>query len=426
MGSLSGGILNQIVLTWLYFFYVDVNHFSSTAIGGAMVIYAIWNAVNDPLFGFISDRTRTRWGRRIPYIIFCTVPFAVAFMLIWMPPLSILKTDLSRIAYYLISICVYDTFYTIVLLNWTALFPEMYMHEKDRNRVSGLKMAFGVVGAIISTVAVEPFYKAFGWKTMAVVFGIIGCITMYMSLLGSRENPAHSEKQSLNLLESFKNTFINFSFLMFVFANTFVESFKNIVLATLPFYAKYVLNAENGVSIITGIIFVVSIGFVPFWIWVTNKKGARSTFIASLICFAVAVSAFFFAQSMTVAIVISVAAGFGLSGVLILTDVLIAQVIDEDQIKTRVRREGAYYGVNAFVIRFSIAVQSITMALIFNLFKYDSNLKVQSGSAVTGIRLLMSFIPVIFIAGAVVFMVFYPIHGEKLKAIKQNVIEMEK
>lgn len=420
MGALASGMLGQIVNTWLMFFYVATLKFSSTSIGYAMAIYAIWNSINDPILGYISDITKSRWGRRIPYIVFGTLPFALSFMMIWMPPLNLLKTDFLRTLYFLLSICLYDTFFTMVILNWTALFPEMYPREKDRNRVSGLRQIFGVVGAIAATVAVEPFYKAYGWSAMAIVFGILGCIIMYLSLLGSRENPAYAEKQSLNLIDSFKSTLINKSFLTFVFANTSFEIVKLLITASIPFYITYVLNVKNGVAILTGIIFIIAILSMPFWIWITNKKGARDSFILGLLLFAAAIVFFYFAKNLIIALIVGVFTGFSLAGLLLMPDVLISQVIDEDEMKTGRRREGAYFGVNALILRLSVAAEALIVAYVLKWSNYNNMMTTQTASTVNGIRMLMSFIPVVFIVLAVIFAKLYPIHGERLKKIKDR------
>lgn len=427
MGSFSGGILGQVFSIWIYFFYVDTLKFDNAAIASAMTIYALWNAINDPLFGFISDKTRSRWGRRIPYIIFLTIPMVLAFMMIWMPPLELLKTDFSRMAYFLISICLYDTFFTIVFLNWTALFPEMYVREEDRNRVSGLRQILGVLGAIVASVAAQPFFNAFGWTAMGIVFGIISGITMYMSLLGSKEKPFKAEKNPIGLIASFKSTLINYSFLTFVFSNTFVEVVKIIVMGSIPFFSKYVLKSEGIQPIMMGIIFISSIIFIPVWVKISNKMGGRNTFILSLVSFGVTLFFFFIVNSVTTALIAAVTIGFGLGGLLMIPDVLMSQVIDEDEVKTGLRREGAYFGVNAFILRFSVAIQVNVMAYVQRLTKYDNTLSVelQPESAITGIRLLMSIIPIVFILFAIFFAVLYPLHGERLRKIKDRAIEIE-
>jgi GPH family glycoside/pentoside/hexuronide:cation symporter len=128
-----------------------------------MVIYGIWNAINDPLLGQISDRTRTKRGRRIPYVLWGSLPFALAFMLVWLPTKSWFGGDSVKLfIYFIIAVFLYDGLYTLVILNWTAIFPEMYKTQEERTRVSALRQVLGVLGSIIGSVLPPLLYNKIG------------------------------------------------------------------------------------------------------------------------------------------------------------------------------------------------------------------------------------------------------------------------
>ncbi|HON42471.1 MAG TPA: MFS transporter, partial [Bacillota bacterium] len=125
LGSFTAALLGQAFSSWAQLYYVDILKLPLVLYGTGMTIYGIWNAINDPLAGQWSDRTRTRWGRRIPFILFGTVPFCAVFILVWTVPQSVQASASSLFAYFLGMAFLFDGLFTVVILNWTALFPEM-------------------------------------------------------------------------------------------------------------------------------------------------------------------------------------------------------------------------------------------------------------------------------------------------------------
>ncbi len=423
-GSFSGGIVGTAFGSWLMFFYIDTLHFNAGAIGVSMVIYAVWNAVNDPLMGYISDRTRSRWGRRIPYVLFGTIPLMVAFFLVFSPPMDLLQSSFSQILYFTLSICIYDTFFTTVLLNWTSVVPEMYPQERDRNRLLGISQVFGIVGAMVGTVAVEPLVKAFGWSAMAAIFAVVGVVTMLIAVFGMREDPNNRVPEAIKLVDSFKYTLKSKSFLLCVFSVLFVESARTMLLAALPFYADYVLGQDFAYTILVAAILLAAIVLTPLVVFISNKKGAKHAYIFSLMVFTAGCFLFFFSPNLTSCIVIGVLMGFGVTGAITMPNVLLGQVIDEDQTVTGLRREGAYFGINALIMRLSVAFQSVAMTAILTLTGYDSSSSHQSATVVTGIKSLMSFVPAAFILIALAFAYFYPLYGNRLIEVRSKIEQL--
>lgn len=138
LGSFSASILGQTVTTFAIYYYVDVLKVPTKMISLVMLFYGIWNAINDPLFGQISDTTRTKWWRRIPYVAGFTLPLCIAFALLWMPPYPA-GAEKSLFIWYFIVIFLFDGLFTIVVLNWTALFPEM----STRRQGTGFRLKAG-------------------------------------------------------------------------------------------------------------------------------------------------------------------------------------------------------------------------------------------------------------------------------------------
>lgn len=423
-GNFSGGIVNYAMSAWFMYFYVDKMELDTKYYGIAMVIYGIWNAINDPMMGIISDKTRSRWGRRKPYMMFGAVPLGLSLVLLFSPPMELLQTQVGLLVFFVVSLCIYDTFFTMTMLTWSAALPEMYLDEKNRARVNVYSQILGVLGAMIATVAVQPIINAFNFQVMAIIFGAIGIVTMLMSAYGVRERAVNSQAGSLTVVQSFKATFTNKAFLICVTSVLMVEVGKVICTATMAFYSDYVMKNELGVTIIMGVMFASSMVFAPLISFLCNRVGAKKTYIISTVIFALGCAGYMLAPGIVAAAIVSVVAGIGVSGVMIMPNMLYAEIIDDDQVRTGVRREGAFYGMNALVMRLSIVLQGAITALVFDGTGYVANAAEQTASAVWGIRVLMGLVPLVFSGIAIIILLFYPIDKVRLAEVQARVREL--
>lgn len=421
-GNFTASLFGTIIGTWLSFFYIDTLGFNAKAIGIAMIIYSIWNAINDPLMGFISDRTHTKLGRRLPYVLFGAIPFGLCFIFVFSPPTASLTTPTAQILYYTLSLCVYDFFFTTVLLNWEAVVPDMYEKEKDRGRIIGIAQVADVLGGVIASVAVEPVFTKYGWSAMATIFGCIGAIVMLLTVFGIRENPKHAAQPSLPLLQSIRQTFRSRSFLICVCCVFFVETARLLLMAAVPYYAKYIFpDVDMAAMVITSVVFVSALLFTPLVIFVSNRIGTKKTYILSLLLFALVACGFFFSNSFILSVVLSVLLGLGVTGGLLMPKLLYTEIIDEDQSVTGLRREGAFYGIQAFIIRFASGLQAVILSLLMGIFGYVEGAQTQVASAATGFKVAMSFLPAGLVLIGCLIITRYPLYGERLAQVKQKI-----
>lgn len=418
LANFSGGIVSYAIGSFYMFFYVDQLGLGAQYYAIAMFIYGVWNAINDPIAGYFSDRTKTRWGRRKPYIMFGAIPLMISFALVFMPPEFVLNNQVSLFIYFLISMCVYDTFFTIVMLNWSAVLPEMYLKESDRSRVGGIAQVLGVIGAVGATVLVQPIVLAYGYGVMSIIFAIIGGITMLLSCYGIRENEANMDIEPLGFKETLVETFKNRSFRICVSSVLIIETAKILIVSSMAFYTSYVLVNDLGVTILMGAMFLSSIIFTPIIIKFCKMFGAKSVLMSAIFVYAVGSLGLFLAPNIVVAAIVALFLGYGVSGTMIVENVLYAQIIDEDQLITGKRREGAYFGINALVMRLSVVFQGFFSAFVLSASGYISGVAIQSASAVFGIRVLMGLAPfVLCVLGALVLR-RYPLYGKALEELK--------
>lgn len=426
-GNFAASLAGSVFSTYVMFYYVDVLKMPAYLIGLAMGIYGVWNAINDPLLGQLSDRTKSRWGRRIPYILFGTIPFVLFFTFVWTPPVNLIGGNITAMLIYFICIIfLFDLLYTLVIINWTSLFPEMYKTQEERTRVSVYRQVFGIVGNILGVALPPILYVAIGWSAMGIVFGVLTLVFLGLSLLGSKEDPSAAESAGLPLFKALKATFSNKSFLIYVLAAMFLQFTFVMLQAVMPFYAKYVVHVEGfKVSVLLGVIFIMAMLWVTFWGRRANRRGSKNTIIVSSVIYAVALIPLLFLKSFYSVVISTALIGIGLAGLMVLLDVMLSDVIDEDELRTGARREGMYFGINGLLVRLAISFQAVIMGFVFNASGYDANLPVASQPAgtITGIKVLLVIIPIISVLIAVLIFSRYPLSGEKLREVKEKIKE---
>ncbi|MBE3519191.1 MAG: MFS transporter [Firmicutes bacterium] len=428
LGSFSAAITGNAVGTHAIFYYVDVLKVPSHLISIAMFFYGIWNSINDPLFGYFSDRTRTRWGRRIPYIVIFGLPMALAFWGFWAPPFPTTQ-PYNLFIWYFVLIFLFDGFWTIAILNWTALFPEMYPSLEDRARVSALRQVLGIPGLMLGIAAVPALAARIGWPTVGAIYAVLGGVTLYASLLGAKEHPEFSQEPSLGVFEAIKATLVNKSFLTYIGPCFLLQYTFTALTAALPFYAKYVLKATpDQTTYLLGTIFVVALPLIPVWGKFIARIGPKKAMQMAMTWWAVFLIPFSFITNFIQGIVAVVILAVGLAGAMVLFDVLLADVVDEDELKTGRRREGMYFGANALVIRLGISLNSLVMGLVLAWSRYNANLPVeaQPATAVLGFRILCSAIPIVATVLGLFILRHYPLEGERLQEIKAKIAELHR
>lgn len=424
-GSIGSSLGNQALSAYLYFFYVDVSRMAPAVVSAGLLFYSLWNAVNDPILGFISDRTRTRWGRRIPYVVAGALPLGIAFYLVWAPGLFF-GDGVPTLAYFLAVTFLFDFFYTLVVLNWTALFPEMFPSLDERAQVSAWRQVFGLIGLAGALGGAPLIYSSLGWPAMGVFFGALTAIPLALSVLGAREDPTRKD-ESVGLGRALKLTVVNRSFVSFALTSFLIQLVFVLLLAALPFWVKYALGLESvALTFIQAGLILVTVASLLVWRRLAVVWGPKRAMQRSILLFAVALALFWFPSDLTGAIAAAAAVGLGLGGILLLLDVLLSDVIDEDAVVSGARREGMYFGVHALILRLNISVQGLIHGAVLTATGYNADLAVQPESAVLGIRLLMTAIPMAIALAALLSLHFYPLVGDRLRQVKDRLRERER
>ncbi|UCH03683.1 MAG: MFS transporter [Candidatus Thorarchaeota archaeon] len=444
IGGGSGDQITYFAFTFLIFtFYYAVVGVDVNLVTLGFVMWSFWNAINDPLLGLASDRTKTKWGRRKPWIAVGFIPLSFMMIFLWTPPVG--NMALSFV-YFLVMIMVFDTLFTMVSLNITSLFPEMWLEEKERNSANNYRSMFTVIGLIVAFIVPTLFISDLSAATVpaaqvlseyqfsGAILAIAAAICYTITLLwGVRERPEFSsDSQSVpNWGKAFRHTLGNRTFQWYLVSNTCVWYVFGLIPTIVPLYGQFVLNIGAGETIMLGLLlaaaFISGGIFVNLWKYLVNRwDDLRKTWMVAMVFWAVTLAVVVFVSDVTVALVVFAINGIGLAGNLQLRDLVIAHIIDEDEVQTGVRREGAFFGVNALIMRLSVVFIFLSIASVFNNTGWAVFDPLPGAETILGLRLLLGVFPAIALLMGALGMTRFRLTGEEWRSVKKQRDEIHK
>jgi len=372
MGSFGLEAAFKVFVGFYMFFYVDTLGLVIALAAIINVVYALWDAVNDPLVGYLSDNTRTRWGRRKPWIL-TALPFYVIFLVLIYAVPDMFQGGMLLFWYALVVILLFETVNTIISTNYEALFPELFQGFKERTRASAYNQGFGMVGELVGFALTPIIYTQFGFVPTAVFFALMAGILVFFSLMRNREDPNAQKAPPLNLKGAFGDVFHDRPFWQFTIVATLLWFTTGVYTLATPFWTKYTLQASpQAPSIIFAAVFLVAIVSVSLWSRLVRRWGTKQTWLWAIGVFILSAIVLAFASNLIVGVIGAALAGVGLGGVKVCREMILANLVDRSTERTGRRQEGVYYGLNRFIGRLSKILESLALILLGVLFGYVS------------------------------------------------------
>ncbi|MHA1731344.1 MAG: MFS transporter [Promethearchaeota archaeon] len=426
----------QFFTFYIFTFYFSVMKLDVNLITVAFIAWSVWNSLNDPLLGAISDRTMTRWGRRRPYMMVALVPLGIMVFLLFSPPGQPGAGGASTFAYFVVMIMVFEGFYTMYSLNLTSSFPEIFLKPEARFKANNVRQIMAILALIVATLVptmiIPDLTDAQYYPKYQLVGALVGVMVVVGGLVflkwGPRERPEFSKdyEKSPGLVESIKTCVRSKSFRRYIpaeIANWFVYGLLPTI---IPLYAKFVLGVEGIMTgLLLGMAFICGAGFMSLWKAVVRRLGPRKTWMISMSTWIATLVPTLFISDVVGGLVTFALMGLGLSGSLYIIDLIVADIIDEDEVATGIRREASYYGVNALFLRFSTIFVFLAISLVFNsvgwtIFEPES----VTPEILMGLRVLMFVFPVIALAIAIVAVYTYPLDGERRAKMREKLVKI--
>lgn len=411
VGDLGGNLFFTAMGFWSLNYLTDTVGIAAATAGLAIMIGKIWDAVTDPMMGFISDRTRSRWGRRRPYFLFGAVPMMLSMWFFFTAPHF--ATSFGGFLWAALALCILNTAFTVVNIPYGALTPDLTKSYKERSALNGFRFSFAVIGTILGAAIVLPIVKVAGvgneragFSMVGLIFGIVMAISILITFFSVREGdhsrePVSKEKFFATFLAVFKNkTYVR---LLVVYACnltgiTFIQTI-------LVYYFKYLYNNEGMTTIAMVLLLVTAMVCVPVSVMVAKKIGKKLTYQLALGIITISCMTIFFlghVLGMNFTLAVMVFSGIGIGFSYVPPFAMLPDVVEVDSVQTGKRKEGAYYGMWTFISKLGVATATALAGLFLGWSGFIAGAD-QTPATLMMIRYIVGPIPaVIFIAGILI------------------------
>jgi len=422
--DLGFSLLSTILGAYFAIFLTDVVGVSPGIAAAAIFVGRSWDYINDPIFGHLTDRTRTRWGRRRPYLLIGPIPFALSFLMLWwIPPWH---SSLGLAVYYALAYVVFDAAATMIYMPYFALTPELASDYDERTSLTTYRSFFSILGSLLAFTLPLMIVGAFTPEnaphmlSMAALFGLISIVPFFLLFFVARERPEYMQQERPGLRQSLRAARNNRPFVvgMLIFLLTWVS--VEIVQATLLFFIKYVAQREAQSDVLMAAIFVTAIAALPLWQWVSGRWSKRQAYIAGIAFWAVvqlAIVTIGPATGMPLILTMCVLAGAGVSAAHLIPWAMIPDAIEWGEWQTGERHEGMFYSLATLMLKVASSLAIPLALLLLEVTGYVPNAPQQPAGALWGIRIVIGPIPALLLGGGILFALRYPLGREQYARI---------
>jgi GPH family glycoside/pentoside/hexuronide:cation symporter len=442
-GLSSSGMMRSV----FYAIYLtDVVGLDPRLASVAALVGILWDAINDPLVGRLSDRMRTRWGRRRPFLLFFALPFGLSFVLLWSAPAW--HNQIALAVYITLAFMLADTFSTLVSIPYLSLTPELAEDYDSRTSLAGFR-SFFQLGASLAVVVSAPLIvdamlerghtQQQGFMLVAVIFGLMGTLSFVLIFLRVRESPRSQPVETLPISQTLRLAWSNIPFRFVVGIHLLNWSVMDMVAVIMPYFLLYWISGGDmlakvrvfGLPLATesaffGLLMLACILCLPFWLWLARRTSKPAAYLAGMTLFLVMELLLYLIRPGQTGLVLALAvlAGAGVSTAYILPDSIFPDMLEWDELRSGRRQEGIFYGARAFIRKLSGAL-TIFLALQFlgwagyQAPPAGATSFQQPDRVLTAIRLLVSPIGAALILAALALAGLYPLTRERHDRIRR-------
>ena len=383
MAGFTFNLYDTILYAWIPYFYTPpqgsglTQYIPLAALGIILAAERVLNAISDPLVGYFSDRTTSRWGRRKPYIFISNPILFVSFVLLWSPLVQ--GNSLVNAGFLAAMLVLYYISYSGVLIPWFAVLPEMSDKSEERVKIASIGVAIGVAGALIGGALSGPLITRMGFFKMALLLGVIAFLAGELTLFGIPKVGQAPREETRGFFPILKEVFADRQVLSFCAMIMFVQLTYQLMLMNVPYVTTLILKRNQAdASLLMGEVIIVIAASAPLWYWLLKKYSKKKVFRAIIAMMTAGFTLSFFIGQTTIvspfvqAMLVFPIAAVPMGGMFTAVLGVLADLTDYDELKTGKNRQAIYYGIYGIVRKTGWAFCSLILAGVFSSFGYSA------------------------------------------------------
>lgn len=376
-GDIFGGGSLMIIGFFYLFFLTDVVRISPALAGTVFLISKAWDAVSDPLMGIISDRTRTRFGRRRPYFLIGIVLIFTSFFMMWYP--VGFESEMARFAFVAVAYVFFSTAYTITMIPYFALSSELTTDYNERTSLTSYRMAFSMGSSLICAVLPMPVVESFaseknGYIVMALIFGLIFSLPFLATFFTTKEREEfQKEPEPFSVEKTFVTPFKTPTFLNALLMYLFSLMTLDVVMSIIRYFVTYYLNRNSETMHIIGTLAVTQLLFIPLIYVVGMKIGKRRTFLYSTVYLLILMTSSYLItpeSHKSIVYIFAFMVGVASSAIYVIIYSIMPDIPDVDELYSGQRQEGIYSGLMTFFRKLGSALGIFLVSMIIDFAGY--------------------------------------------------------
>ncbi len=432
--DIYGGGAFVIISTFFTVFLTKSLGMSPALAGTIPLIGKVWDAVTDPIMGNIVDRTSSKFGAKRFYILIGSIVSAITFLLLWMN--AGIESVGGQYAFYALMYMLFSTGFTIVMVPYNGLLPDMVDDYHKRGSFSAIRTAFSSFGAILAglvpTIIITDNTNANLYFTVALIFSVIFLIVILLTFFGTWEKQKEPVKVPMkkSIVQSF-TVYKNFSFKIFICIFLAGQGAADFVTGLAVYYVDDVLNAYSGgrFTILMGVLLLAQFaGTILFSVIMPRTSKKFPILIGFPVRMIATVAMLFFSYEgapFGVILVLSFIIGLGMAASSVSIYAILSDMADVDELITSIRRPGTVSGMATFARKIATGLSSTIIGICLTLIGYDENLASQklrqAASTQTGITQLYVWLPIALMALTIVFAVLFPMNKPEYDIVKKEI-----
>lgn len=436
LGDLSGNIMFGAVSFYLLYFIVNVGGLSPFLAGIVFLVSRVWDAITDYFMGVISDKTKSKYGKRRVYMLFGAIPFGLSFVFLWLTPDTNEQT--LKFLYFLFVYVLYNTSWTIVYIPYNSLTANMTDDYDERTSLNTVRIIMANIGLLLGAAVFalladgqeSIFYKAFGSLNKAyafsgLIFGFIASITMFICAKKTKEKIDNSQVNKEGFFKTLKQFFKLKEFRNIIIYYLLSMVGFDIIMAIFIFFVNDALGFSGGDEsmLFVALPLVCAIGSAILWEKLSAKHEKHRVYTVAAIYITVALSFCLIipANNYFALSAVCIAVGIGMSAIQILPYASVPDVIEIDEYTNGSRREGAYYGIVSLMYKSASGISVGLVSAILGIFGYIEGAPSQPEAVIPVIRIMIGVVPGVFFLVSIIFAHRANISRSKFNFIKQEI-----